>query len=29
MILGQNFKFFLSWSKVKLDLEMWFGDDLE
>ena len=28
-ILGQNFKFFLSWSKVKLDLEMWFGDDLE
>ena len=29
MILGQNFQFFLSWSMVKLDLEMWFGDDLE
>ena len=29
MILGQNFKFFLSWSMVKLDLEMLFVDDLE
>ena len=29
MILGQNFKFFLSWSMVKLGLEMMFIDVLE
>ena len=29
MIWGQNFKFFLSWSMIKLDLEMLFGGDLE
>ena len=29
MILGQNFKFFLTWSMVKLDLEILLSDDLE
>ena len=29
MILGQNFKFLLSWCMVKLDLEMMFSDVLE
>ena len=29
MILGQNFKFLLSLSMVKSDLEMMFGDGVE